>query len=100
MTVNTGSQFALALDRELGPGHGDLFDFSIMFESAILTIAPLGVLIVACPFHIWHYRERSAVARIGTHFWLLTVMLLYLTLLKAEKVLTRHFRLWPFLSFA
>jgi len=74
-----------ALDRELGPGYNNSFDFSLTFESAILTIAPLGVLIAACPFHIWHYRKRPAIAKIGMHFWLLTVRLPYQTLLRIKQ---------------
>lgn len=74
-----------ALDRELGPGYNNSFDFSLTFESAILTIAPLGVLIAACPFHIWHYRKRPAVAKIGMHFWLLTVGFPYQTLLRTKQ---------------
>ena len=81
--MSTKSMFAL--DRELGPGYNNSFDFSLTFESAILTIAPLGVLIAACPFHIWHYKKRPAVAKIGMHFWLLTVGLPYQTLLRTKQ---------------
>ncbi|TVY14417.1 hypothetical protein LARI1_G007398, partial [Lachnellula arida] len=82
--MSTKSIFAL--DRELGPGYNNSFDFSLTFESAILTIAPLSVLIAACPFHIWHYRKRPAVAKIGMHFWLLTIAAIALFCLEVAKV--------------
>ncbi|KAJ5144344.1 hypothetical protein N7526_001852 [Penicillium atrosanguineum] len=79
----TKSMFAF--DRKLKPGYNNSFDFSLTFESAILTIAPLGVLIAACPFHIWHYRKRPAVAKIGMHFWLLTIAAIALFCLEVAK---------------
>lgn len=81
--MSTKSMFAL--DSGLGPGYNNSFGFSLTFEGAILTIAPLGVLIAAWPFHIWHYRKRPAVAKTGMHFWLLRVGLPYQTLLKTKQ---------------
>jgi len=96
MSINS----VFALDRDFGPGYGDSFDFSVSFESVIFTIAPLGVLIAVCPVHIWHYRKRPAVAKIGTHFWLLTVGASYLALLKTKEALNKYSRFRLSFSFA
>ncbi|APA09373.1 predicted protein [Sclerotinia sclerotiorum 1980 UF-70] len=81
--MSTKSMFAL--DSGLGPGYNNSFGFSLTFEGAILTIAPLGVLIAAWPFHIWHYRKRPAVAKTGMHFWLLRIGAIALFCLEVAK---------------
>jgi hypothetical protein len=93
------NQSTFAQDRDLGPGYNNTFEFSLMFESAIITIAPLGVIIITCPFHIWHYRKRPVIAKIGMHFWLITVGYTIKLLLGLNK-LTMSFRLQLSYSFA
>lgn len=63
----------LAQDLAFGPQYGDFFDFSLSFESTILTIAPIAVWLAIVPFHIWHYKKRPVVATVGLHFWALSV---------------------------
>lgn len=96
MTIND----TLAVDRKLSPGYINTFDFSLAFESVILTIAPLGVLIAVCPFHIWHHRKGPAVSKIGLHFWLLEVGRPYCAVLWTKQSSLYLFRLRPLFSLA
>lgn len=49
---------------------GPLVDFSLAFESAILTVIPAVLFLVATPLHIVHYRKLPVVAETGVHYWI------------------------------
>lgn len=47
------------LDITFGPQYGHHFDFTLLFESAILTILPTTLLLAICPFHLIHYKRQK-----------------------------------------
>lgn len=86
-------QGTYAQDLDFGPEYGDFFDFSLWFESVIMTICPVVVFLAIAPFHILHYRKRPVTAKITIHFWLLTVGYLFKCAGRKEIWLTRMSRL-------
>lgn len=51
-----------ALDDSFGPHAGNCrggFDFTLLFEEAILTILPLGVLFLVLPPRVWFLLKRG-----------------------------------------
>jgi hypothetical protein len=54
--------FCSRLDDSFGPHAGDCrggFDFTLLFEEAILTIVPLGLLLIVLPPRIWYLLKRE-----------------------------------------
>ena len=53
------------VDDTFGPYAGDCrggFDFTLLFEECILTIAPLGLLLVVAPWRLWYlFRKQKKV---------------------------------------
>lgn len=50
------------LDDSFGPHAGDCrggFDFTLLFEEAILTIVPIGLLLMVLPPRIWYLLKRT-----------------------------------------
>ncbi|CEJ81259.1 hypothetical protein VHEMI01398 [[Torrubiella] hemipterigena] len=83
--VRRNYQGTYAQDLDFGPEYGDFFDFSLWFESVIMTICPIVVFLAIAPFHILHYRKRPVTAKIAIHFWLLTASAVALTCLEVAK---------------
>jgi hypothetical protein len=49
------------VDDSFGPHAGDCrggFDFTLLFEEAILTLVPVGILLVVLPPRVWYLSRR------------------------------------------
>jgi ATP-binding cassette, subfamily C (CFTR/MRP), member 1 len=58
-------------DNVFGPQLRGSFDFTVLFEQSILSIAPTALFVVLAPFRIaWLLRRRDACARSGRLLWL------------------------------
>jgi hypothetical protein len=54
--------FCSRLDDSFGPHAGDCrggFDFTLLFEEAILTILPVGLLLIVLAPRIWYLLRRE-----------------------------------------
>lgn len=58
----------LAADQTFGPQLRDYFDFTLLFQHAILTLLPSALLIVSCPTYVY-YHTRTAVIDAGWLLW-------------------------------
>lgn len=59
----------LANDNSFGPQLGSKFDFTLLFEHAILTLVPTVLLIAACPFYVCFKRNDKIQVKRGKLFW-------------------------------
>lgn len=73
----TGNRTAIGSDNSFGPQYGSTFDFTLLFNDAILTIVPTALLISACPFYIYAKRQRAVKVERGGVFWAKLVCLLF-----------------------
>lgn len=58
------------LDDSFGPHSGDCrggFDFTLLFEETILTLLPIGLLLVVLPPRIWFLLKRPTKLQSGNH---------------------------------
>ncbi len=58
------------VDNTFGPHAGECrggFDFTLLFEETILTLLPVGLLLVVIPPRVWYLlgRERKVTPRVG-----------------------------------
>jgi ATP-binding cassette subfamily C (CFTR/MRP) protein 1 len=68
------------LDNSFGPHAGDCrggFDFTLLFEETILTLLPIGILLIVLPLRICFLLKRSKKVKAGN-------------LLVAVKIVSRH----------
>lgn len=50
------------VDNTFGPYAGDCrggFDFTLLFEQTILSIAPLALLLILAPLRIWYLSKKQ-----------------------------------------
>ena len=50
------------LDESFGPHAGDCrggFDFTLLFEETILTLVPVGILLLVLPPRVWYLSRRA-----------------------------------------
>lgn len=58
------------IDDSFGPHAGDCrggFDFTLLFEEAILTILPLGLLLLVLPPRVWFLLRRPQKVAAGSY---------------------------------
>lgn len=56
-------------DGSFGPQYGSRFDLTLLFEHSILTVVPIGLLILACPLYIFVRRRRPIEVERDSLFW-------------------------------
>ncbi|KAF2873543.1 P-loop containing nucleoside triphosphate hydrolase protein [Massariosphaeria phaeospora] len=66
--ASDSSQFCASVDNSFGPYAGERcrggFDFTLLFEESILSIAPLALLLCIAPFRIFYlWRKQTKVSR-------------------------------------
>lgn len=59
----------LAEDQTFGPQLRGHFDFTLLFQHAILTLLPSALLIVSCPAYMYCHTQRTAVSDAGWLLW-------------------------------
>lgn len=76
------SQECSRLDNSFGPHAGPCrggFDFSLLFEETILTILPIGLMLLILPPRIWYLlRRERKVTRAGNTLALVKIVSNYL----------------------
>lgn len=56
-------------DSLFGPQLGSTFDFTLLFDHAILTIAPTVLLIAACPLYVYFKHRDPVQVNWDSLFW-------------------------------
>lgn len=59
----------MASDTSFGPGTGASFDFTLLFDHAILSIIPSALMILLAPVFILHYRRQTEVILASALLW-------------------------------
>ncbi len=78
MAVNSVDSCSLAVDDSFGPWAASCrggFDFTLLFEETVLTILPLGLLLVIASFRLMHLRKKK---RKVVQSWVLVLKLVKL----------------------
>ena len=75
--IATVNKTAIGNDNSFGPQYGSAFDFTLLFNDAILTIVPTALLITACPFYIYAKRQDAVKVERGGVFWAKLVCFLF-----------------------
>jgi ATP-binding cassette, subfamily C (CFTR/MRP), member 1 len=68
---------AIEQDDIFGPNVRGYFDFTILFEQALLSILPAAVLVIIAPFRVIVLLRSPIASRAG---WLLPLKLVFTTL--------------------